>query len=203
MKKIKAFVFDADGVLIKSDFFFSQRFSEKYKIPYEKIMPFFEKEFRDCVVWKSDLKTVILPYLKDWNWTWTLDEILQFWFENENKIEQKIIDIIKRLRNKWYKCYLATNQEKYRAEYMQNVMKIFDIFDDVFISCNIWYKKPHLEFYQTVYESILKNLDIRKDEILYIDDTKDNIDKAEYFGWKVYRYFEIYEFEKFVNNKII
>lgn len=200
MKQIKAFIFDADGVLIKSDFYFSERFSEKFNVPYEKIMPFFENEFRECVVWKADLRIVMQPYLKDWNWQWTLDDILKFWFEHENTLDERIVKVIENLRSKWYKCYLATNQEKYRTEYMKKNMWINNIFDNVFVSCDIGHKKPSFEFYQNAYEKIIDDIDVRKDEIFFVDDSEENVEKAKEFWFKTLLYADFEGLEKIVGK---
>lgn len=202
MKTIKAFVFDADWVLIKLSSHFSEFFSQEYNIPYSKIWPFFEDQFKQCIVWKWDLKQLILPKLKDWNWIGTVDELLAFRFSYASKVDTKLVEIIHSLRLKWYRCYLATNQEKHRMGYMKNTLWITDFFDGVFVSHEIWYKKPHLEFYQNIYEKIILDLDIKKDEILFVDDKENNIKKAKDFWFNVFLYDDFQEFEQFMKHYI-
>ena len=194
MKKIKAFIFDADWVLIKLTSHFSEFFSQEYNIPYSKIWPFFEDEFKQCVVWKWDLRQRMIPKLQEWNRTGTIDELLIFRFEYASKIDQRLVQIIQDLRAKWYKCYLASNQEKYRIEYMRNVMWISSFFDAIFVSCELWYKKPHLEFYQKTYEKIIDDIDASKDEVLFIDDKENNTEKAKEFWFKSFLYSDFDEF---------
>ena len=54
---IKAVIFDTDGMIIRSEKYFSQRFSDEFNIPMEKILPFFKNEFQLCLVGKADIKT--------------------------------------------------------------------------------------------------------------------------------------------------
>lgn len=199
MSKIKAFVFDADWVLIKLTSHFSEFFSQKYNIPYSKIWPFFENEFKQCIVGKWDLKQLISPKLKDWNRAGTVGDLLEFWFHYASNVDSSLIEIIQSLRSKWYRCYLATNQEKYRIEDMKSTLGIWNIFDAIFVSCELWYKKPHLEFYQTMYEKIIEDIDIKKDEILFIDDKENNIEKAKEFWLKTHLYTNFHEFKKLVD----
>jgi ABC-2 type transport system ATP-binding protein len=41
---IKAILFDADGVAINNHRYFSQRFSEDFNVPMEKIIPFLKED---------------------------------------------------------------------------------------------------------------------------------------------------------------
>ena len=132
MKIIKAIIFNADGVVIDSPKIFSVQYQEKYKISYNKMLVFFDTVFQDCLVDRADLKEAIKPYLKDWQWDKSIDELLKFWFKAEYKPNLKMISFIKKLREKGIKCYLMTNQEKYRTEYIKKEMNFDHIFDQVF-----------------------------------------------------------------------
>ena len=117
---IKIFLFDADGVVIIPSERFSDRFSREFNVDYEeKIPPFFENDFEPCLTGRADLKEIIKPYLKRWGWKKSVDELLEYWFENENHIDERVIEVIKKLRAIGIKCYLATNQEKYRTQYLR------------------------------------------------------------------------------------
>jgi hypothetical protein len=71
---IKVIILDADGVIMHGEWF-SKRYSEKFGVSLEEIMPFFNNEFIDCELGKADLKEAIKPYLKKWGWKGTIDEL--------------------------------------------------------------------------------------------------------------------------------
>ena len=198
---IKYILFDADGVVINSELF-SIQYQKQFGISNDKMLPFFKGIFQDCLVNKADLKKVVLPYLKNWKWTGTVDEFLQFWFKAEHHIDKKMIELIKTLQNRGIKCYLATNQEKYRTEYMKNKMGFKNIFDHIFSSVEIGFKKPEREFYEFIFNWINKMGDVAKDEIFYTDDSQKSIDMATAFGINSHFYTNFDNFAKQIKTLV-
>ena len=137
---IKVLIFDADGVLINGDIF-SKRFSKEYNIDISKINTFFDGPFKDCIIGKADLKEVLAPYLKEWGWKDGVDNFLEYWFSSEHSIDQELIDYIQDRRSNGIKCVMATNQEKYRAEYMFNKIGFANSFDKMYASAHLGHKK--------------------------------------------------------------
>lgn len=197
----KCILFDADGVVINSELF-SVQYQKQFGISNDKMLPFFKGIFQDCLVGKADLKKVVLPYLKNWKWTGTVDEFLQFWFKTEHHIDKKMIELIKILQNKNIKCYLATNQEKYRTKYIKNEMGFKDTFDYIFSSAEIGFKKPEREFYEFIFNWLNKIESINKNEIFYIDDSQESIDVAKIFGINAYFYTDFNNFTEQINKLV-
>ena len=83
MNKIKAVVFDADGMVVKGDRP-SLRLARDYHVPMKKLNLFFDNEFKDCVLGKRDLKEAVAPYLPKWGWegsvedSWRIDKYILF-----------------------------------------------------------------------------------------------------------------------------
>ena len=109
---IKTVLFDVDGVIIPKKRRFSSNFSREFNVPIEKLSKFFENEFQLCLVGKADLKKEIKNYLKHWNWEKSIDELLKYWFENESKVDKKLLNNINNLRSRGIKCFLSTNSGK-------------------------------------------------------------------------------------------
>lgn len=174
----KAILFDADGVVIHAEMF-SLQYQRKFQVENEKMLPFFKGEFQDCLIGKKDLKKTVTPYLKEWKWDLSADNFLKLWFKSEHNIDQRIIDTIKKLRKSKIKCYLATNQEKYRTNYMIHEMEFKNIFDGVFSSAFVGFKKPEKEFYEYILTEINKEISIKPEEIMFFDDSKKHIIEAK------------------------
>jgi putative hydrolase of the HAD superfamily len=182
---IKVILFDLDGLIITgSGRLFSERFSEKENIPMEQVSEFFINEFRECSFGKADLKEKITPYLSKWNYKRGVDDLLKFWFESENNINEEVLKIVKDLRSKNIKCYVATRQEKYRKNYIWNDLRLKDKFDGIFCTCDIGYDKSEKEYWDYVSEE----LDLKHEEIVFFCDNQKNIDKAKSFGVESYYY---------------
>lgn len=176
---IKAILFDADGVLINAEKF-SNQLEKDRGVSKEITKPFFDGIFQSCLIGKSDLKEVIEPHLKEWGWEGGVEDFLEYWFKSEHKRDEELVEYIKELKEKSIKCYLATNQEKYRLSYILERMGFGEIFEkEVFSSCNLGVKKPNKEFFEKVLETLK---DFKKEELIFWDDKMMNIETANQLG---------------------
>jgi len=195
---IKAIIFDADGMVVITEMF-SVKYCEEYKVPYETILPFFKNEFQPCLVGQADLKEQIKPYLEKWGWTKSVDDFLNYWFKAEHHVDQRVIETISKLRKSEIRCYLATNQELYRTQYLRNQMGFDTVFDKVFSSAEIGYKKPQHEYF----EVIVEDLGLSRDEVQFWDDQEKNVQLATEFGFDARLYTRFDEFEKVVGEYML
>lgn len=175
---IKAILFDGDGMIINKPMVFSARFSRDFDIPMDDILPFFQGEFQQCLVGKADLKEVIMPYLTKWKWNKSVDELLEYWFQNENYIDNRMVSDIKEYRARGIKCYLHSNQEKYRTDFMRDIMGFGDLVDGIFSSAYLGVKKPQGQFW----DAILDNINLSKPDVLVWDDDEENVKSAREYG---------------------
>ncbi|MES2315635.1 MAG: HAD-IA family hydrolase [Patescibacteria group bacterium] len=196
---IKVIIFDADGVLIHSQRRFSVLLAEKYNISLEETLPFFSGPFQKCLVGGADLKEAITPYLKAWGWDKGVDSFLDVWFTTEHIINEEIINYIQELRQNGILCFVATNNEKYRFQYMLQQMHFTNSFDKTYASAHLGSKKPDQEFFQKIF-SELQN--VNKNEILFVDDDEENIVGAKDFGIHAEFYTNFTDFKEKIKQYI-
>lgn len=171
----KAVLIDGDGVVLKKREFFSSKLSREYNVPIDKIIPFFKNEFRLCQSGTLDLKIALAPYVLDWGWKGSVDDFLRYWFEGNTVLDDEVMARIQNFRENGIKCYLVTDQEKYRADYIRNNLKLKQKLDGCFFSCEIGSSKSKFEFFQKVLEKI----NLSGNDVIYIDDEKENLIVAE------------------------
>ena len=177
----KAIIFDADGMVIVGGERFSTRLAREYGIPQEVTAAFFKNEFQQCLVDKADLRVELTKYIAGWGWKGSVDDLLEYWFSGESKVDERIIVAVKKLRASGTRCHLGTNQEKYRTEYLKHEVHFNGIFDGIFSSAHIGAKKPSVKFFDHVFQTLQP---IEKDEIFFWDDTLENVEAARSFGFQ-------------------
>jgi len=187
----RALIFDADGVIIHREGYFSDRLSRDFGIPLEKILPFFKNEFQQCLLGKADLKQEIQKYLPQWGWEKSLDELLEFWFSQESHLDERLVSDISNLRQKGIRCYLATVNEKHRVEYLSHRLGFKDLFDKIFASSSVGFLKQSTDFWSVIFSQ----LNVEKNEVLVWDDEQIAVDAARGFGFpaELYTDFELYK----------
>ncbi|MDB5170789.1 MAG: HAD-superfamily hydrolase, subfamily variant 3 [Candidatus Saccharibacteria bacterium] len=189
---IKTILFDVDGVLLNGQSF-TIELEREYGISYDMTQPFFKGPFRDSTVGLRDMKEVLEPYLKEWKWPHGTDDFLEYWFTKEHSIDQSLINYIQRLRAAGTKCYLATNQERYRTTYIMERMGFADMFDGIFVSNDLGVKKPDVAFFEKAHQQIPG---VAKEEILFWDDLAENVAAAEAYGIQAELYTNFDDFTK-------
>ncbi len=175
---IKAILFDADGVAIKKHPYFSEVFASEHNIPFEKVNPFFKNHLKDIQTGKADLKIEFAPFFKEWGIDVSIDEYLKQWHEFEGVPNEEVLHFVDSLRARGVKCYLATDQDKYRAEYMDTVMGFKNRFDGSFYSCDVGYRKSDAEFFAF----IIEKLKLTPADIMYWDDDAENVEVSKKVG---------------------
>lgn len=189
---IKVILFDADGVMVNGERF-STALERDYGISKDFTLPFFNGPFQECLVGEADLKELIAPYLLTWGWDKGVDTFLEYWFTIEHKLNDELIAHIQELRKQGVLCFLATNNEKYRFQYMLENMGFSQSLDKAYASSSLGSKKPDHNFFLKILNE-LEN--IEKDEIFFTDDDLDNVNSAKEFGINAEMYTSFEDFKK-------
>jgi putative hydrolase of the HAD superfamily len=195
---IKVILFDCDGVIIKRDKYFSQRLKIdfKEKLNSSAVDSFFKNEFLLCEAGKADLKVELAKVLTSWGINWTVEEVLKYWFEGEEEIDEQVVGTVQKLREKGIKCYLSTNNEKYRVEYLSKVVGLNKVLDGIFSCASLGVLKPDLKFWEGVFKQLSGVL---KDQVLVFDNKKEMTDSAKEFGFYAEVYSDFENFQKQLN----
>ncbi len=179
---------DVDGVLIHSPMW-SHEYCRRVWLDPIVMKPFFVGVFQDCTIGKADLREIIIPFLQEWHWKWSVDEYLKSWFDFENRPDTTLIEKIQELRISWIQCHVATNQEKYRLKYLKKEMNFENLFDSIFCSAEMGKKKPQ----ETYYQKIIDTLWVAPSDITYYDDALENIESARNLGIRAVHYRSIHD----------
>ena len=193
--KIKIILFDIDWVIIRAPYYFPRKLENSWYKNAEIIFnDFFNKYNKSITEWKKSIKKEILPYLDKINWKESVDIFLEKFYDFESKfLDNNILEKIKELQKLGIKCYLATSQEKERWEYFLDKLNFRNIFDWYFISNELWYRKENINFWKKV---LLNLSNINKNEIIFFDDSSNNIKMAESVWIKSFLFTDYSKFEE-------
>lgn len=187
----KILLFDADGVIIRPRHkYFSEKFSEDYNVPLSEVTSFFKTEYKKSAIGEVDIKNVLPPYLQKWGWNKSVEEFLTYWFESERDLDTQIVKLIQELRKKGVKCYLVSDNEKNRADYLMKNLNLKDSFDGAFFSHQLGTTKSDPAFF----EKILKSLSLDPANVVYWDDDSKNVEVARSVKIDAYQYGDYGEF---------
>ena len=199
---IKIALLDVDGIIIKlRSKYFSQKLVEDFglQLDADAIVKFFQNEFILCETGKADLKEELKKQIKIWQYPGTVEDLMKIWFEGEQELVPEVVNFIKKLRSNGIKCFLATNNEKYRTDYLLNVVGIKNFVDGYFSSAIIGFMKPQNEFWQEVYSQLGNPT---KDTVIVWDNKKEIVDSAKEFGFTSELYVDLAHFEKTMNELV-
>lgn len=178
---MRVMLFDADGVLTLPEEFFSRVYARSHGLDPEPFEEFFRGPFGKTGLGQADLKELLVEYADLWQHE-DPEAIMKQWFESEDIRNEQVIELIPRFRAKGIKCYLATNQEKYRGQYMKEVM-FHGLFDGYFVSCDLGVIKPDPEYFEKVLAAIGQDVPgIQPQDVVFIDDSRANVAGAASLG---------------------
>ncbi len=175
---IESVLFDADGVL--------QKPAEARRSAWRNVLgrtedldSFLEDVFEaemPALDGRSDFAEAFSEVISRWKCRGTLAEALDAWTMIE--VDQSIADAIGAVREMGLRCYLATNQEAVRADYMSRTLGYGQLFDGEFYSCRMGIAKPDVGYFQR----ILDELRAEPESLLLLDDRTENVKSARAAG---------------------
>lgn len=175
---MKIALFDADGVLTLPEEVFSVVYARSHGLDPEPFEQFFRNEWKPIVTGRADLKESIEANPQLWQWHGDVDSLLNYWFETEDVRNEELMDLIRELKNHDIRCYLATEQEKYRGNYMRDTM-FKDLFDGYYVTAELGVSKTEPEFFHAIINDLKRHYpEIEPEDIVFFDDSQSKVDVA-------------------------
>ena len=181
---IKAIIFDWGGVLTKGSWT-----SSLVTILSQKSQKTFEEVFEpiDRVVVDLDTDSISVNQAKEQINTATglnlsIREVYHL-FGMAIKPDSEIIDLLPRLKD--YKLVMLSNNDIITTKSLRKGHKtLLELFDNIYFSFEFKIRKPGEEFFNLP----LKDLNLKPEECVFIDDKKKNTDAAKALGFKTILY---------------
>ena len=175
-KMIKNIVFDLGNVILKGS---PNIVLEQIKIDkkqYESIKNDFFNDWKSLDLGESTLREQL--------------EKCKFDFEIDSEIEEKllhyykyrpfnveILELIKELKDKGYKIYILSNNNKEAEKYLLEIPD-FKALDGWIFSCDYQIMKPDSKIYNILFETY----NLKPEECFFIDDSRKNIETGNKLG---------------------
>jgi len=178
---IRAVLFDADGVIqnasrpdlpmgLKRIFGFVPDPLDAF------LQDVFDAEL-PALVGQAELVQTLEPVVSKWGAAGTAAALAEAWWRTIDA-DPAVLALIARLRQQGILCALATNQHRFRADYMRATFAYDSVFDHSFYSYQLGYAKPDVRYFQT----ILASLPFAPAQVLFIDDLETNVEAARTVG---------------------
>jgi putative hydrolase of the HAD superfamily len=175
-------LFDADGVLTLPEEVFSVAYAQAYGLDPEPFEEFFHNDWAAIVTGQKDLKESIAAHPDLWQWQGSVDDLLEYWFKTEDVRNEELLAVIREMKSKGVPCYLATEQERYRGEYMKNIM-FKDLFDGYFITSELGVPKTDPRFFEVIIDELKRHhFGLEPKGIIFFDDSQSKVDTASSVG---------------------
>ncbi|KAA0699181.1 HAD family hydrolase [Neorhizobium sp. P12A] len=140
---------------------------------------FFKPYWADIVTGREQIEPRLKSVLDRIAPNITPETLMDYWFENDSRLDRQLLEGLVEYRNKGVTLFLATNQEHRRAAYLMERLGLSEYFDGIFYSAALGHKKPSEDFFRIATE----RSGYERHEIAFIDDSVENIDAAQRFGW--------------------
>ena len=183
---IKAVLFDADGVIQRTDETFraalGSLISDQDAVP-DFLSDIFTAE-KPCLTGQREFPAELRLVLEKWQSKVSLEKALAVW-THITPVDFVMARIAVLRENTL--CCLASNQQHHRAGIMRNRLGYSDQFDELYISCEIGHAKPGSAFFEHIIGQ-LSARGISPENIGFIDDHAQNVSEAAACGLQAIQY---------------
>ena len=106
--------------------------------------------------------------------------ISNFWhnYNNFAKVDERVLQLIKKLKDNNYRVYLLSNINPYTFEFVSK-SGLFNLVDGYVLS----YKEHKVKPYKAIYNVLIEKYNLKPNECIFIDDNQKNIDTGNLMGF--------------------
>lgn len=180
-KNIKAVCFDFGGVIELHEGNILKDLAKLLDVPFDDIKnEYFRHNHLTNVKnmkWEDAALEIISLYDKTQKTKERALSMIRNFFSN-GKLNTELLDIFKILKKQGFKVAIFSNNTLQLRERLIE-SGIIKLVDEVVISAEIGFQKPHKEAFQVLFEKI----DVRPEEVVFIDDTPKSLEKSDEIGY--------------------
>ncbi|GHG02965.1 haloacid dehalogenase [Deinococcus piscis] len=180
---------DIDGVLIQPDDFYGAKLSREYPAAFGEWM---RTAFIAASTGKSDLLDDLPALMVQIGRRGDAEAFYREWLDYENVVHPPTLEAVKQLRLRGWRTYLATNQERHRTQHLLEVVGLGAVTDGHFASYAVGHRKPSAEYYALV----TQQLNCQPEQIIFWDDSAENVAAARAAGWTAYLFTDVSHFRR-------
>src|SRR5689334_12231413 len=145
---------------------------------------FFAPYWENIVLGRAGLMEHLIPALQRIAPHVNPAMFVSYWFEKDSRLVAPLLHELSLVRSAGIRVYLATNQEHLRAAYLMEKLGLAEHVEGIFYSARLGAKKPDTEFFAKVQTAV----GLRGEEMLLIDDSRQNIEAALKLGWQAFHW---------------
>ncbi len=201
--KIRGIIFDLGKVLIDFSFDSFYDWIEKHSVHNARdrvkhlIKDGIFQNFELGYISSEDFFSILK---KEFHLNEPIQTIQRKWNEIFSPIPENLQLLHHFAKNKsWYdiKIVLLSNTNQSHKEYIEQEFKIFSLFDHCIFSYEIHLEKPQRE----IYEYTLNLIQLKPEEVVFIDDKIENIEGAKQLGIHTIHYTNIQNLEEILKSQ--
>ncbi|MBZ9751233.1 HAD-IA family hydrolase [Deinococcus sp. HMF7604] len=180
---------DVDGVLVTPPEWFGARLLREHP---QQTRDFFQTAFVSASTGQSDLKDHLPAFLKALGRDQTPGDFLAEWLASENHPNPDLLPLVRALRTRGWRTFLATNQEAWRTAHLLEVVGLGKVVDGHHASYAVGHRKPDPAYYAEV----TRRLNVAPTQIVFWDDSQQNVQAAQAAGWQAHLYTSPADFQQ-------
>ena len=196
MSKVKAIIFDLNGILVLSEPF-SKRIEAKFGVNADDFYQSIKEVMRivrnpnvtdSFPIWK--------PHLDKLGLFLSRDEFFTFWTTGE-RVDFQAIELIKKLKSRRFRIFILSNNFRERTQfYRANFPQIFEFVDESYFSWETGFIKPDPQ----AFKLILDENSLKAEECVYFDDSSENVGVARSLGIHAHEFESVKKTEELTNR---
>lgn len=189
MDRIQCIAWDFDGVLNKNivdgRFPWMDTLPERFGVDGAAFQKFiFQERFVPVMSGDVDVLDVLIEWKDAHGFEGDVHEVMEYWFSTDAVPCQDMMSLMDQVQAAGLRQVIATNNEHRRSSYIENEMGFSNRIERLFSSGRMKVAKPDLGYFR----HIEQELDLKPEQILFVDDYAENIEAAAACGWQVHHF---------------